>query len=43
MGIDCNGLGAVVCLVDADKTISQLEHIVTKGNDDELGVTGPFL
>jgi len=43
MGIYCNGLCAVERLVDPDETIGQLKHIVTKGNDDELSVTGPFL
>ena len=41
--VDRHRLGAVVCLVDANEPVGQLEHVVTKGDDDELGILGPLL
>ena len=41
--IDGDGLGAVVCLVDADQPVSQFEHVGTQRDDDELGVAGALL
>lgn len=41
--VDCDRLGAVVGLVDPDQSISQFKHVVTQGNDDELGILCPFL
>ena len=42
-GIDGDTLGAVVRLVDANQAISQLEHVVTETDYDELGVLGALL
>lgn len=36
--VDSHTLGGVVSFVDADETISDLEHVVPQGNDDELCV-----
>lgn len=36
--IDSHTLGGVVSFVDADKTISDLEHVVPQGDDDELSI-----
>ena len=43
MGVDRDGLGAVVRLVDADETVGELEHVVTQRDDDKLRVLRPFL
>lgn len=42
-GVDSNGLGTVVCLVDAYQPICQLEHVVTQGYYDELSIPCPLL
>lgn len=36
-------LGGVVCLVDTHQPIGKLEHVVTKTDDDELGIFSPLL
>ena len=36
-------LGGVVCLVDTDQAVCQFKHVVTKTDDDELGVLGTLL
>ena len=41
--VDGHTLGAVVCLIDTNKTVSQLEHVGSQGDDDELSISGPFL
>jgi len=38
-----NWFGAVVCFVDADKSICQLEHVVAEWYDNELRISGPLL
>ena len=38
MRIDCDRFCAVVGFVDADEPIGQFEHVVSKRDDDELGV-----
>jgi len=41
--VDGDTLGGIVGLIDAHQTIGQLEHVITEGDDDELGVLGPLL
>ena len=38
MRIDCDRFCAVVGFVDSDESIGQFEHVVSKRDDDELGV-----
>lgn len=41
--LDRDALGHVVDLVHADQPGRQLEHVVSEGDDDELGVLGALL
>jgi len=41
--VDGDTLGTVVCLVDPYQAVSQLKHVVTQADDDELGILGPLL
>ena len=41
--VDGDAVGGVVGLVDAYQPVCQLEHVVSQGDDDELGVLGPLL
>ena len=41
--VDGDTLGAVVGLVDADEAVSTLEHLIAKGDDDELRVLRSLL
>ena len=43
VGVDGDGFGRVVSLVDAHKPIGQLKHVGTKGDDDELSVARSLL
>jgi hypothetical protein len=38
--LDADGLSHVVCLVNAHHLVSEFEHVVPQGNDDELGRSG---
>lgn len=38
LGVDSHALGGVVSFVDADETVSDLEHVVPQRDDDELSV-----
>ena len=40
LGLDADSLGHVVCLVNAHHLVSQFEHVIPQGNDDELGRSG---
>ena len=41
--INSHSLGAVVCLINPHQAVSQLKHVVSKANDDKLGILGPLL
>ncbi len=41
--VDSDGLGGVVCLVDADKPVGELEHVRPQWYDDKLGIAGSLL
>lgn len=41
--IDCHALGCIVCFVDPNKPVRQLEHVVPQADDDELRVLGSLL
>jgi len=41
--IDSDRLGAVVCLIDANQLISQLKHVVSQRDDDELCISCSLL
>lgn len=41
--VDGHGFGGVVGLVDADKAVGQLEHVVAQADDHELRVLGALL
>ena len=43
LGVDSNTLRGVVSFVDADETVSDLEHVVPQGDDDELSILGLLL
>ena len=43
VGVNSHALRTVVGLVDPDETVRQLKHVVTKTDDDELGVLRTFL
>lgn len=43
LGVETNALGGVVSFVDADETISDIEHVVPQRDDDELSVLRLFL
>lgn len=42
-GVDGHILGGVVCLIDANESISHLKHVVPQRDDDELSILGLFL
>ena len=41
--IYCHALGGMVRLVDAHQPVCQLKHVVSKADDDELGVLSALL
>jgi len=41
--VDCDRLGGIVCLVDADQAVRQLKHVVAQADDNKLRVLGPLL
>jgi len=41
--VDSDGFGGVVCLVDADKPVGELEHVRPQWYDDKLGIAGSLL
>lgn len=34
--VDCYTSCRIRCLIDANQSVTQFEHVVAKGNDDEL-------
>ena len=42
-GVNCDRLGGIVRLVDADQAVRQLKHVVAQTDDHELRVLGPLL
>ena len=41
--VDSNGFGRVVGLVDSNKTICKLKHVVSQTDDHKLSILGSFL
>lgn len=42
-GVDGHGLGGIVGLVDAYKSVCQLKHVVSQADDHKLGILCAFL
>lgn len=42
-GVDRDGVSAVVRLVDSNKSVRQLEHVIAERDHDELGILRPLL